>query len=781
MSKLEKAIPLAMAMMTAVPAIAGTSGDVVISGTEKAPVRIICEQSPEAVKTGLYLRDFLKERRCPAALVKGGAYAASGVSTQIVLATSASTASLLPSALKPAFAKSMRDEAYVLDVRTKKTGNTILLVGKATPGLRAAAARFICKVVNDGKQLSISCGKEQADPFIKNRLIFVGNPSRRQVPFGSPMKDTDWETWKLARIRAYPQLFWQFGYNGLQACEVRGYSSVPDADMPRVRSAIQTLFKGAKDYNLLTSMFIWGDCLFDEGVTYSWNNPTERKIMRLYQKDLAKDYAPLLNHFVIHIGDPGGCTRDGCDLYKTPQQITASTLEQFRKVNPKITATLSTWANSFFWRKSPKQLDMSNYAPFFPGMASQTEHNEPIPDGAKFLDTSFMPADVGIALNRRYNADLADTITQHKRPVGIWSWYVGDNEMLNTYWFTMKQTDEVLSSMPAKARDQVEWETHELCWQAWPNVITAYVGSQKLWNPHRPLMDIEREFCIAAFGPQNADAVLAMYQVVENGGAASLPASPDFGTQKYHDQLSKVLTNAAAIKFPKGWKSNFAFPVTPQHNVELLVARVRLIQALSDAQIKVTALREKYGIAASPRVNALYFKAESTQAGQVAAANNFDVTIPLEPGHTIGVNFLAVRDFQKAGIVCFGNSDGGMTLSLYASPGGKLLARKVFASEPADQWLMLDTDLPAGKYYLEVSDPTGAPTGIYGSIVGQEGVEVYTDGKAVPKDPSEISELKKQLVQQLPKLPMDPMWNMDDSVAAAGYKVPTFAQLIERM
>lgn len=787
MIKLKIAIPLAIAVISALPAAAGPAIQIVISGSPKQPVRIICGQSAEMAKTGSYLRDFLIARQCPANVVTNGKLDATSSATQLVLATASSLPTLAPSVVAPKFAKGARDEAYVLDVRAGKQGSTILLIGKSMTGVRAAAARFVCKLANSGKQLTISSGKEQADPFIKRRLVFVGNPARRQVPFGSPFKDADYESWPTSRIRAYPEIFWQFGFNGLQAGEYRGYGSVPDSNLPRIRKALQTLYLGAKDYNLFRSMFIWGDCLFDEGVTYSWNNGTERKIMRLYQKDIARDFGPLIDHFIIHVGDPGGCSRDGCDLYKTPQDITASMLEQFRMVNPKINGTLNTWANSYFWRKSPIKLDMANYGPIFAGMGAQQEFNEPVPNGAKFMDSSFLPKDAGIAMNREYNESQADMIRSHNRPASIWSWYIGDNEMINTYWFTMQHTDAMLSKMPDKARDQIDWETHEICWHGWPNIISTYVGSQKLWNPRRPLLDIEREFCVAAFGPQNAKAALSLYHAVESGWSQSIPMPANWGTPSYHAELTKVLQHANGIKFPAGWKPNFAFPVPAKSYIEMLTARVKLMRAVSIAKLQIDSARRRYGLTkrtgvmSNNRAQALYFKAEDSRGGEVTAARNYDLSLPLAPGETLGVSFSAIRDFQKAGIVTFGIPSSGLTLSLYDRLGGKLLARKVFPSQPTTQWIILDTDQPAGVYYLEVSDPTGDPTGIYGSTISKEGASVYPNGQGVPLEPADMMLLKRKLIKELPNLPIDPMWKMDPTIVIPGFTTLTFAEMIERM
>ncbi len=783
MTRFAAVIPLALSAVLVGAPLTASSATAVLTGTSEHPARIICGTSPEALQMGRYIASFLGARRCPAKLVTGGTLNTNTTVTQIVLATPEYLKSLAPSVKMPGFTAKSRDEAYVLDVKTGKQGSTILLIGKSITGVRAATARFVCKIANDGRQLTMPVGREQADPFIKLRVTNPGNPSRRQTPFTSPFKSTDIETWPLSKIRAYPEMFWQFGFNGLQLGECRGYSSVPDSDIVRIRTAQQTMYKGARDYHMYTSMFMWGDALFDEFETFSWNNPTERKVMRLFQKDLAMDYGPLVDHIIVHVGDPGGCSRDGCDLYKTPQEITASALAEFRKVNPKIVATLSTWANSYFWRKSPKRIDMSNYAPMFPGMASQTEYNEPVPGGAKFMDASYMPKDVGIAMNRDYNEQQADMICANGRPADIWSWYIGDNEMINTYWFAMKHTDAMISKMPDKARDQINMETHDLCWHGWPQVITAYVGAQKLWNPRKPLLKIEREFCVAGFGPQNADAVLQLYLTVENGWNQALPTPPNWGTAEYSAQLTKVLQQAASIKFPTGWKPNFAFPVPVKNYIEMLTARVKLMRAVSDAKMQIDAARKRLKVGSVNKAKSLALAVTDSSGSQLIGVNGMDIPIRLEPGMAVGVSFRAIKDFSKLGLISctWSSSNSGYTLSLYDSVGGKLLAQKVITNQPDNEMAWLETKQLSGTFYLEASNPTGSDIGVYGSVNGSEGISVLINRQAIPEEPAEIMQLKQQLVKSLPNLPIDPMYKMDASIVNPGYTTLTFAQIIERM
>lgn len=592
-----------------------------IKGTARHPVRIVCLGEKPVVKMAIYLKKFLQDRNCIVLPKLAKQLLDDYAGPQIILAAGGLDG-VNGAVVGAAFGTASREEAYVMDVRVNDKHPVVSLIGKSFPGVRAAVARFTCKVANDGKSLWIPAGREENDPFIPLRLFFLGNAARRQAPFGSPFKDVDYETWALDRIRAYPELFWQFGFNGVQTGEYRGYGvglyqghKMDDKALARIRRSILTFLKASRRLDLFTSLFHWGDCLFAEGATHSWNHPEEHRVMQRYMADITKAYGPYLDHFDIHIGDPGGCTRDGCDHYKTPQQITSAYLKEFRKINPKVQASFSTWANPHFWAHCSSKLDMLNYChsakdniagskvycsnkteladykPMFGGVDPvefvQPERGVPVPDGAQFLDATFMPRDVGIALNRVYNESQADVVVASGRPLDIWGWYMTDMEMCDTYWLTMKSVDKMLGAYPDKARHQVRSQTLEMTFHGWPQVINSYVGAQKLWNPRKPLEEIEREFCVAGFGPMNADAVLELYKACENGVMWPLPRPEDFGTPGYNAKLARIIKRAGAIKFPKGWIPNFAFPVPVRALVDMLVARARLILAVSQAKGRV--------------------------------------------------------------------------------------------------------------------------------------------------------------------------------------------------
>jgi len=586
---------LYLAVATAICLASATSSraePITISGTARRPVVIVCSQQAQTRKMGEYLRAFLKDRGYAVRPGFAAAVNRDYAGPQWVLATARTYPSLQTGVALPQFPANSRDEAYILNAHAGRSAALVLLTGKTEAGLRAAVARLICIIANDGRRLTTESRCEVSDPFVKFRGVIMGNAGRRQCPEGSPFKDIDFETWSTDRIRAYPDLFWQFGFNCIQIAENRGYGSISGARLKQAQEALVALARSTRARGMMVSFDAWGDCPYVEGQSFCWNDPAEHEKLVAYIEEMGRIYGPVVDHFNIHIGDPGGCTRNGCDpSYKTSQQITAEYLRVFRKYNPKVMAAMSTWSNAPFWSHSPQPVDLSNYREYF--AVREPKFGVPIPDGAEFLDETFTPSVVGIALHQSYNDAQATVLSNAGRPVDIWAWYIGDMEMVNNLYIAMTRVDEAYSKMPDSARDKLRLSTVEIAYHGWPQIINQYCAARKMWNPRRPIEEIEREFCVAAFGPQNADAALALYKACENGVLVSIPQPPDFGTAAYNERLADVLDRSESIMFPKGWKPNFAFPVPVEKYINMLAARLELTLAVSTAKFKVDALRKQ--------------------------------------------------------------------------------------------------------------------------------------------------------------------------------------------
>jgi len=755
---------------------ARTAAPVVVAGRTAASVRIVCAKGGDAGEMGAYLQKWLRDRGFRVQVALAPEFSRSYAGPQWALATSSTAAKLRVPGGMPAPPAGGRDEAYALRVSPAGGRSVVCLTGKTGSGLRAAVARLVGRVQNDGRTLRTAPGLERTDPFILLRLMNVGQAARRQAAPGSRFQDANYETWKLDRIRAYPEMIWQLGYNGIQVDECRGYGSISGAELARARTAVQTVSRAARARHMYVSLSQWGDTLFDESITYSWNNPKEQAVMRDFIKDMAQAYGALADNVAVRICDPGGCTRDGCDLYKTPQQITSAYLQEFRKVNPHITVTLSLWYNFDFWKCSPRKVDMSNL-----GVQNQA-YGQPIPDGAKFLDSTFMPGDVGIALHRVYNEDQADMVVASGRPVDIKGWYIGDGEMNNNISLTMTTVDKLFSAYPAKAHQQVRSQTVEMCFHGWPQVINHYIAAHKLIDNHRPLLELEREFCTAAFGPQNAEAMVHLYQACENGGSDAIPHPKDFGTAAYNQHLRQVLAEAMTVKLVPGFKPNFAFPVPAQTYIDMLRARLRLTLAVSEAKEAVDAARTRLGISKTA-INSVHLDLQDGKEQTVMTTGGRDINLStrLEKGNTIGQSFTASTAFARVGVLCtrWGGGPAGFKMSLYDAPGGHLLASAVQQEVPDGEHCWLYTQQPAGRYYLELSDPAGDKVGVYNSPDMCPGGQLMTNRKVTGGDPEEILQIKQNAVKNMPKLPVDPIYSQDPSVVSYTFRTKSFADRIQ--
>ncbi len=447
---------------------------VVVSGSAQRPIVIVCPRDAELRQMGDYLRGFLVARGYAVEPDFPLAVAKNHSGPQWILGTLATYPSLGTDVAAPRFAANARDEAYLLDVRAGNQGPMVVLVGKSAAGLRSAVARLVSTVANDGRKLTMAARREVNDPFVRFRQIIMGNAGRRQCPEGSPFKDIDFDTWPVEKTRAYPELYWQFGFNSLQASENRGYGSISGKELERTQNGAIALMKGSRDYHMLVSFDAWSDCLFNEGEAYCWNDPKEHQVMIDYIAEMGRRYGPYVDHVNIHTGDPGGCARNGCDpSYKTPQQITAEYYRVFRHYNPRVMAATSTWGNSRFWLHSPRPVNTANYREYF--ALNDPRFGVAIADGAKFLNETFMPKEIGIALHQSYNDDQADMLIQAGRPVDVWAWYIGDMEMNNNLYIAMHRVDEDYSRMPDSARDKIRINSVEINFHGWPQIINQYL------------------------------------------------------------------------------------------------------------------------------------------------------------------------------------------------------------------------------------------------------------------------------------------------------------------
>ncbi len=464
-------------------------------------------------------------------------------------------------------------DAYVLTVEEHGRRCIASIVGANVTGVRSGLARLICLLKNDGDKLTAPITREADTPFFGRRELVVAN--RCMVFKGTPWEYTHWRTWSDDRIRTYAEQIWLLGFNSMQTHEGRYYRAAT-ADKNRLAETIhktRVLMQAARDNGLQVSQLIWGQSPYNKRLC--WNTPADRTIMEQEFRFMAQTYGSYVDRVVINFRDPGGCPQDcqKCDDYRTPQEIASFLRSEYRKINPNVAVTLSTWQNPKFWDGAAR---------------------------AGFLDETYMPRDVAIALHKTYNAAQAKRVHDAGRAVDIWSWYVTDHETTTDLSLCMTRVDSLYNAFPDSASKDVRLISNELCFHGWPNILSAYVTGQKMWNPHRDLHEIEREFCSGMFGERNADAMVALYQACElvvnpPRGNSCLPAlNQVFGNPDYNKRFRTALDAAKTVKLDPNFVPTITTATEPQSIIDYLTRNLSLITVLSEAQEKVNAAKKAH-------------------------------------------------------------------------------------------------------------------------------------------------------------------------------------------
>lgn len=464
-----------------------------------------------------------------------------------------------------------RPESYVLSVQRVGRRPVVAVIGRDAQGVRAGVARLVALLRDVDGDLYAAPVREENEPFLRVRRFGI-DPTGRLAQNG-PYADTLWENWTDQRLRTYAEQIWLMGFNAVELAEVRGYcGAFTDDDLARkITPKIRTLMAAAREQGLMVYQHIWAQSLTVEGKNLCWNDPKEREIMKQEYGRLARTYGDLVDRMIVHVSDPGGCNRNGCDGYRTPQELAVQLLAAYRQVNPKVEAVLSTWANPGFWRGAP-------------------------PD--TLLGETYMPREIGIALHRWYDRDQARMVVESRRPLEIWSWYLGDFEMACDMTLNMTMIDRYYSALPERVSREVRAINSEVCFHALPSIINAYVAAQKMWNPRRSLAEIEREFCAAVFGEANAEAMVAVYRASEKYGHSDrcwayrpeTDCPPDvLGTAAYNRELRHAIEMGETVKVSP--IPRFTQATDPRTLYDYLMRNVRLLSILSHAveQLKTLA------------------------------------------------------------------------------------------------------------------------------------------------------------------------------------------------
>ncbi len=549
-------------LTTATSCCAAPDKDMITIGSKTCPVTINCpDNSDLAAYTKKWLTEYLADRDIE-------------VAQDANIVWSLETMGDSPDAISQKIDTTFLDhhldrDAYILSVARDPDKTHINIIGTSVKGMRSGLARLVALATYDSGKLMAAEMCMQKSPFFTERRVVVA-PTGRIVDKKSPYRDTLFTEWSDERLEKYAEELWLTGINWVEICELRGYrGEFSDEEIKNeIAPKLITFAKAARKNGLYVQQFIWGQSIFLEGANLCWNDKDEKKQMTGEYDRLAATYGKYVDGIIVHVGDPGGCTRNGCDPYKTTQEITTYLHDQYKKQNPDCRAILSTWANFGFWQ----------------GHAD-----------AEFLDESYSSKDVGIALHRWYDYDKAKLVIKSKRPLFIWGWYLSDYEMILDTTVLTERLNKYYTNLPEYAGDHVQGLSTEICFHGLPHLINMYVSAQKMWDPYRDLREIEMEFISGTYGDKWAEEIHKVYKACEKyvhpdryqffiPETDCLPIV--IGTPEYNRELDEAVAAGARVDLSDA-NTRFVTATPPQKLYDVLYSNLKLISIFSHAQEKI--------------------------------------------------------------------------------------------------------------------------------------------------------------------------------------------------
>ncbi len=424
--------------------------------------------------------------------------------------------------------------------------------------------------------------KQTGEPFIKIREVIWGDPSPVQESCIPYITDTIYQkysvgNWDIARLRTYVDMLKAFGFNSLQLYDLwqryfnagwrippEDWSNCPQEypkkadprDWPEKMDAVADY---ARSIGLRTTLFVWGNAAFDyrtntipDRFSLEPDDPAALEILEQYW-DHQAEHAPHFDHIVTHWADPGGCKGDACTI-ESAQKLHNEIVRRFRKKNPTIQSTFSLW--------------MLHSSRFNKWRGYKDVHT--------ILDAGILPDDVMLCLDGnggRIKLSNAKTISKVGRKVGIWGWYLADNEIRPSMHVRTNVLGHALGKLPPEAHKLIEWYSidsncHGL------NMQNLYVAGKLMRNPEADARTALREFVAGAFGPANVARVEKVFRSIEKTRGYWSYKSTSPANLSIAREAHKL---ALGITIPKGFNPAFPMVISPKQLAKELVAQTEAI------------------------------------------------------------------------------------------------------------------------------------------------------------------------------------------------------------
>jgi hypothetical protein len=518
-----------------------------------------------------------------------------------------------------------RPDGYRLGVETGKSA--VCVTATAGAGLKYGCYRLIRAMRQQGRKVCVPPLKIEVSPCIKTRELELaeiqwGPTSGEKKVIGELQNKFDYINWDNARIEQYVDLIDSFGYNSVMADSPGGLAQFAGNFVTRQEAELKMegLFRHARHNGMGTSFFVWGQ----EGVKDAYQNrncPRDAEqhadIIALYMR-LIDRFGPLLDQWIMHWADPGGCQLRGCTI-NTPQVMTNEFAAMVRQKGQSATVSFSLWG--LRWRCWEWHWEYSQGVPSWLGYENWRS----------VVDSGVLAPEIAINLMRHYDYDTAAAIKAQDRKVGVWGWYLNDQEINYGLHIHTQLLDSEFHRMDGTVGTLLDWysledNNHIL------NLPMLYVGAQMLWNPKASASEALFDFCDAVWGPEAAprihQAMLALESVRCGPGecVVGLDLWPhDYmcnmgrGSHSPAEDLARCEEGLQALeeaKIDSGYVSKFILPVRREEWLEHLGAHLRYVR-------DYTRVRVAYQKAMKPAVEQGHF--EETQRLMAALPEFLDV------------------------------------------------------------------------------------------------------------------------------------------------------------
>lgn len=450
---------------------------------------------------------------------------------------------------------------------------------------RILSAGFLCFLLC----MSTSCQDTQVDStsFIKIREVTLScpSPSRRFREWRPSITEAIYtkysmQNWDMPKLRMYIDMLKAFGFNSIELYDNFGayvnagwgIDYAPEtllayrkADPRDWGEKMDALADYARSQGMRTTLFLWANTTLDrrDNTVHYKLEPDNLQDMDILDRywDYQAAHAPYFDHIVTHWTDPGGCAGDSCTI-ETAQRLHNEIVRRFRQKNEAIESSFSLWVLDI--RKNWKSgATWAGYE-----------------DVHTILDSGILPVDVALAMSgyrEQFDTNEARAIAASGRKVGIWAWYLADNEIEPSLHVRTSALDAYFKKLPAEAHELLEWHSLDSN-NPGLNMQNLYVAGQLMQDPQRDARAALREFISGAFGDRNVAVVEKIFQIIETTR----------GFQKYEGDFAAQLPAAREahelaqqIAIPENFQPAFPMVISPEDlKKELLVHTETIVRFL---------------------------------------------------------------------------------------------------------------------------------------------------------------------------------------------------------